>query len=228
MVAPSWKPMLIYNTRSSIELWIMLLIKSKLSPTSFCIKCLLPRTWHHLGSPCVLVRVTIAAVKYHDQKQLGEERVYLAYMSWINCPLTDDKAGTQSQLGTWRQEQMQKPWRSVLGTWRQEQMQKPWRSVAYWVILHSLLSLFSYRTQDHKSMAPPTMGWALSHQSWIKKMSCRFAHSPILWRHFSIEVLSSQMTLACVNLTLKTCQDTMVLLEVKGLASSSTGADYWW
>jgi hypothetical protein len=32
-------------------------------------------------------------------------------------------------------------------------------------------------------MAPPTMGWALPHQSLIKKMPYRLAHSPLL-RHF--------------------------------------------
>lgn len=33
------------------------------------------------GSHCVLVRVSIAVLKLHDQNQLGEERVSLAYAS---------------------------------------------------------------------------------------------------------------------------------------------------
>ena len=33
-------------------------------------------------------------------------------------------------------------------------------------------------------VAPPTMGWALPHQSLIKKMPHRLAYSPILWRCF--------------------------------------------
>lgn len=33
-------------------------------------------------------------------------------------------------------------------------------------------------------MAPPTMGWAIPHQSLIKKMPNTFAHNQILWRHF--------------------------------------------
>jgi hypothetical protein len=37
------------------------------------------------------------------------------------------------------------------GTWRQEQVQKPWGVAAYWLVPHSLLSLLSYRTQDHQS-----------------------------------------------------------------------------
>ena len=34
--------------------------------------------------------------------------------------------------------------------WRQELMQKAWRGAAYWLILHDLLSVLSYRTQDHQ------------------------------------------------------------------------------
>jgi hypothetical protein len=33
-------------------------------------------------------------------------------------------------------------------------------------------------------MAPSTMGWALPYQLPVKKMPCRLAYSPILWRHF--------------------------------------------
>jgi hypothetical protein len=47
----------------------------------------------------------------------------------------------------------------------------------------------------------PRMGWALLHQSLMKKMPCRLAHSLILRRHFSTGIPSSQMTLACVKLT---------------------------
>ena len=36
------------------------------------------------------------------------------------------------------------------GTWRQELMQRPWRIAVYWVASHGLLSLLSYRTQDHQ------------------------------------------------------------------------------
>lgn len=45
-------------------------------------------------------------------------------------------------------------------------MQRPWRDVTYWLASPGLLSLLSYRTQDHQPrMAPPTMDWALPHQS---------------------------------------------------------------
>jgi hypothetical protein len=36
------------------------------------------------------------------------------------------------------------------GTWRQKLMQKPWKGASYWLALHGLLSLLSYRTQDDK------------------------------------------------------------------------------
>ena len=29
-------------------------------------------------------------------------------------------------------------------------MQRPWRDVTYWLALHGLLSLLSYRTKDHQ------------------------------------------------------------------------------
>jgi hypothetical protein len=35
-------------------------------------------------------------------------------------------------------------------TWRQELMQKPWCGAAYWLAHHWLLSLLSYKTQDHQ------------------------------------------------------------------------------
>ena len=77
------------------------------------------------------------------------------------------------------------------GTWRQEPMQRPQKG-AYQLASYSLLSLLHYRTQDHQPrdgpahnrLAPPTMGWALPHQSLIKKMPCRLAYSLVLWRHF--------------------------------------------
>jgi len=45
------------------------------------------------------------------------------------------------------------------GTWSQELMQSPWRSAAYWLALHGLLSLLSYRTQNYKPR-----GW--HHAQW--------------------------------------------------------------
>ena len=47
---------------------------------------------------------------------------------------------------------------------RQQLMQRSWRSGTYWLALHGLLSLLSYRTQDHlirvvrphNHLGPPT------------------------------------------------------------------------
>lgn len=60
-------------------------------------------------------------------------------------------------------------------------MQRPWRSTDYWVPPHGLLSLLSYRTQDHLPRAVPlTMGWALSYPSLVNEMIYRLAYSSVL------------------------------------------------
>jgi hypothetical protein len=35
-------------------------------------------------------------------------------------------------------------------------MQRPWRDAAYWLAPHGLLSLLSYRTQDHQPRIAPS------------------------------------------------------------------------
>lgn len=57
----------------------------------------------------VLVRITIAMMKHHDQKKLGEEMVCFVHL--LNeSPLKEANAGTQTRReGTWRQELIQKP-----------------------------------------------------------------------------------------------------------------------
>ena len=54
--------------------------------------------------PFVVFRVAVAEKKHHDQKQLGEERAYLAYTS---TSLFKDK--NSNRAGIWRQELMQRP-----------------------------------------------------------------------------------------------------------------------
>ena len=76
----------------------------------------------HLFS--ALVRVTFAVMRHHDQKKVGEGRIYLAYAS-ISLFITERMSGQEA---------------------RQEQMQRLWRGGAYWLVLHGLLSLLSYRT----------------------------------------------------------------------------------
>jgi hypothetical protein len=68
------------------------------------------------------------------------------------------------------------------GTWDQ---QRPWRDAAYWLASPSLLSLLSYRPQDHQPRGGPTHnGLGSPHQSLIKKMPYLLACSLILWGHF--------------------------------------------
>ena len=38
---------------------------------------------------------------------------------------------------------------NLSGTSFKELMQIPWRNAAYWLALHGLLNLLSYKTQDH-------------------------------------------------------------------------------
>jgi hypothetical protein len=72
------------------------------------------------------------------------------------------------------------------GTWRQELMQRPRGSAVYCLVLHGLLRLhflIGPRTTS-TGIAAPTMGWALPHQSLIKKMFYMTAYRQTLWRHF--------------------------------------------
>lgn len=53
-------------------------------------------------------RVSIAGIKQHEQKQLGDERVYLAY-TFTPQSITEGSQGRNSDwAGTWRQESMKK------------------------------------------------------------------------------------------------------------------------
>jgi hypothetical protein len=58
---------------------------------------------------------------------------------------------------------------------------RPWRGAAYCFASPGLFGLlFIKPSTTSPGMAPPTMGWALSFQSLIKKI----LYSQILWRHF--------------------------------------------
>jgi hypothetical protein len=59
------------------------------------------------------------------KKQVGEERVYLAYTSTLLF-ITKGSQDRNSHRA---------------GTWRQELMQRSWRGTAYWIASSSLLSL---------------------------------------------------------------------------------------
>jgi len=85
--------------------------------------------------PPVMVRVSIAAMKHHNQMQVREEKVYSAYTS-DHIIVHHQRKSAQELKKVWNLER--------------ELMQRPQRDAAYWLVSHGLLSLLSYRIQDHK------------------------------------------------------------------------------
>jgi hypothetical protein len=73
----------------------------------------------------VLVRVSIPGQNFMTKKQIGEERVYSAYIFYIAVH-HQKKSGLELK-------QVKK----------QELMQRPWRDVPYWLASPGLLSLLS-------------------------------------------------------------------------------------
>jgi hypothetical protein len=82
----------------------------------------MPLPWH-----LALVMVSIAIIKHCDQKQLGEERVYVGYASLLQFK------GSQGRIS------------NRTGIWRQELKQRSWKNATYWLVLHVL-----HRTQFHQ------------------------------------------------------------------------------
>jgi hypothetical protein len=73
------------------------------------------------------------------KKQVGEERVYLAYTSIL---LVHHQRKSGLELKQVRKQELM--------------MQRPWRDVLYWLASPGLLSLLSYRTQDYQPRDGPT------------------------------------------------------------------------
>jgi hypothetical protein len=100
----------------------------------------------------VLVRVTIAVMKYHDQSNLEGKWVYLAYTS-ISLFIIKESQDKNSNRE---------------GTWRQELMQRPWRGAPYELVLHGCPACFLIEPRTTRpEMAPPTMCLALPSGSVI-------------------------------------------------------------
>jgi len=116
------------------------------------------------------------------QKQGEEERVYSAYTSNIAV--------------------------HHKGSWRQELMQRPRRDAAYWLASPGLLSLLSYRTQDHQprdgtthnGLGPPPL---ITNRANALQLGLMEAFPQL--RLFSL------ITPACVKLTHKTSQHKCLL-----------------
>ena len=82
---------------------------------------------------CVLVSVSIAAIKHHDQKASWEGKGFFH--------------GLPSIIGG-RQDRNS----SRTGNWRQKLMQKPWSDLLTGSASHGCLSLHFYRPQNHSSV----------------------------------------------------------------------------
>lgn len=129
-------------------------------------------------------------------KQLGEERVYLLYTSFII-------KGSQDK--------------NKAGTHKPELMQKPGRSAAYWLPPSGLLSLLSYRTQDYHARYNPTYnGLSLPYQSLIKKISYKLPYDLILWRHFLSQGSLFSDYISCVKSGWGKRCDTVLRLRIQG------------
>ena len=61
----------------------------------------------------LLARVLLRQSNTVTKMQVGEERVYLAYTSVLLFIIKGSQGKDSNRAGTWRQELMQRPWRSA-------------------------------------------------------------------------------------------------------------------
>jgi hypothetical protein len=139
---------------------------------------------------CYCLRISIAAMKHHDQKASWGGKSLIGLHFHI-VPHHQRKSGQSSRVDTWKQ----------------ELIQMPWRGAAYWLAFHGLLSLLSCRTEDLESRDGTTYSRLLSHlhsrphfDHQLRKCLTAGSHGGIS----SMEAPSSLMTLACVKLTQET------------------------
>jgi hypothetical protein len=110
-----------------------------------------------IHKPCsmyVLVGVIFVVIKHCDQSNLGRKGFI-----WLICPhhcLSPREVRIRTQTG---KEPESRSW-----------CRKPWMSAAYWLALHSLVSILKELRTTKLWVAPPTMGWALPYQSLMKKI----------------------------------------------------------
>lgn len=113
--------------------------------------------------------------KYHDHKQFGEERVYLASICRSRSISERSLSGTQGR------------------PWSLEGGRNGWRLPA--------CSLWFAQLVYHVSWGHPDSGLGLPTSNSPQQIFHRPTYRPVLWWHFSTEVSFSQMTLAWVKLT---------------------------
>ena len=100
----------------------------------------------------VLVRVCIPEQNIMTKKQVGEERVCLAYTSTLLFITKESQDRNSHRAGTWRQELMQRPWWGCL-------------------LLMACLACFLIQPRTTSPvMALPTVGWAFHYRSLIKQV----------------------------------------------------------
>ena len=128
-------------------------------------------------------------------KQLGKERVYLAYTSTSLIINEESRAGTQTG---------QEPWGR---SWC-----RATRSAAHCLLHVGCSACFLI---EHKitspGMALHTMAWALLHQSLIKKIPYRLSYSPIILNWSS--AVSSDSSLCQVNIKLASTASIATILD---------------
>ena len=88
----------------------------------------------------LLVRVSFVVMEHDDQKAIWGRKGLLGL--YFHTSVHHRRKSGQKLKQSWNLEQ--------------ELMQKPWRSDAYWIALHGLLSLLSYRTQNQKPIGSTT------------------------------------------------------------------------
>jgi hypothetical protein len=86
------------------------------------------------------LRVTIAVMKHHDKSKLGRKGLF----------------GLHFQITVYHGRNIEDRDSSRAGIWRQELKQRPWKDTAYWLASRGLLSLLSYRIQNHQVRNGPT------------------------------------------------------------------------
>ena len=120
------------------------------------------------------IRLTSVLVSVHSSKTLRkEDQIYSSYTS----TLLFITKGSQDR-NSHRAE-----------TWRQELMQRPWRSAAYWLASPGLLSLLSYRTQGHQPRGGTTHN-GLGPPHLMRKCLTAGSHGGISSREASFSVIT--------------------------------------
>lgn len=119
----------------------------------------------------VSVRISVALIKRHDQKQPGEERLTTSRSHAIT-------EGSQGRNGS----------RGLRGTLRIGSLFMAWS-----------VSFLKHPRTSHPGLTSPAVSWALPHQPLIKKTGLPTGQS--YGRIFSTALPVSQIALTCVKLT---------------------------